>query len=167
MSAEVLQSSGWVRGPHFLRTKQFPFVPKTDVVDNIKLGVVTKEQDDESISSLAASVTKSLKEQSVNLIPFNKFSSYQILLRVTAYTLRLSPSHESYRTVDGSITDPFELDEVTRHRQYLVQGESFNTARRDLDKKDVKRSSRIAQLLRILGLRASSVLWSTQAASGN
>ena len=41
MSAEVLQSSSWVRGPDFLRTKQFPFVPNTDVVDNIKLGVVT------------------------------------------------------------------------------------------------------------------------------
>ena len=68
MSAEFLQSSSWVRGPDFLRTKQFPFVPNTDVVDNIKLGVVTKEQDDDSISSLAASVTKPPKEQSTNLI---------------------------------------------------------------------------------------------------
>ena len=39
MSAEVLQSSSWVTGPDFLRTKQFPFVPNTDVVDNIKLSV--------------------------------------------------------------------------------------------------------------------------------
>ena len=43
MFAKVLQSSSWVRGPDVLRTKQFPFVPNTDVVDNIKLGVVTKE----------------------------------------------------------------------------------------------------------------------------
>ena len=96
MSAEVLQSSSWVRGPDFLRTKQFPFVPNTDVVDNIKLGAVTKEQDDNSISSLAASVTKPPKEQSSNLIPFDEFSSYQKLLRVTAYVLPLLPSHESY-----------------------------------------------------------------------
>ena len=89
MSAEVLQSSSWVRGPDFLRTKQFPFVPSTDVVDNIKLGAVTKEQDDNSISSLAASVIKPPKEQSSNLIPFDEFSSYQKLLRVTAYVLRL------------------------------------------------------------------------------
>ena len=112
MSAEVLQSSSWVRGPDFLRTRQLPFVPNTDVVDNIKLGVVTKEQDDDSISSLAASVTKPPKEQSINLIPFAKFSSYQNLLRVTPYVLRLLPSHESYRTVDGSIADPVELDEA-------------------------------------------------------
>ena len=32
MSAEVLQSSSWVRGPDFLRTKQFTFAPNTDVV---------------------------------------------------------------------------------------------------------------------------------------
>ena len=85
MSAEVLQSSSWVRGSDFLRTKQLPFVPNTDVVDNIKLGVVSKRQDDDSILSLAASVTKPLKEQSINLIQFDKFSSYQKLLRVTAY----------------------------------------------------------------------------------
>ena len=152
MSAEILQSSSWVRGPDFLRTKQFPFVPNTDVVDNIKLGVVTKEQDDDSISSLAASVTNSPKEQSINLIPFDKFSSYQKLLRVTAYVLRLLPSHESYRTVDGSIADPVELDEAERHLQYLVQGESFNTERKDLlDNKSVKKSCRIAQFTPFIG----------------
>ena len=121
MSVEVLQSSSWVWGPDFLRTKQFPFVPNTDVVDNIKLGVVTKEQDDDSISSLAASVTKPPKEPSLNLILFDKFSSYQKLLRVTANLLRLLPSHDSYRTVDGSIAEPVEFHEAERHLQYPVQ----------------------------------------------
>ena len=126
-------------------------MPNTDVVDKIKLGVVTKEQDDDSISSLAASVTNHPKEQSINLIPFDKFSSYQKLLRVTAYVLRLLPSHECYRTVDGSIADPAELDEAERHL-YPVQGESFNTERRDLlDNKFVKRSSRIVQFTPFIG----------------
>ena len=154
MPAEVLQSSSWVKGPDFLRTKQFPFVPNTGIVDNIKLGVVTKEQDDYSISSLAASITKPPKEQNNNLIPFDKFSSYQKLLRVTAYVLRLLPSHESYRTVDGSIADPVELDEPEAERllQYLVQGESFNTERKDLlDNKSVRKSSRIAQFTPFIG----------------
>ena len=61
MSAEVLQSSSWVRGPDFLRTKEFPFEPRTEVVKNIKLGIVTKETD-KTNTSLAASVTKSTKE---------------------------------------------------------------------------------------------------------
>ena len=57
------------------------------------------------------------------------------------------PKHAGYRNPDGSITDPTELDEVERHLQYLVQGESFETERKDfLDKKSVKRSSRIAPL---------------------
>ena len=77
-----------VRGPDFLRTHQFPFAPNTDVVDNIKLGIVSKGQDDHSISSLAAFVTKPLREQSINIIPFDKFSFYQKLLRGTAYMLR-------------------------------------------------------------------------------
>ena len=37
MSAEFLQSISWVRGPDFLRTKEFPFAPSTEVVKNIKL----------------------------------------------------------------------------------------------------------------------------------
>ena len=152
MSAEVLRSSSWVRDPDFLRTMQFPFVPNTDVFDNIKLGAVTKEQDDDSISSLAASVTKPSKEQSTNLITFDKFSSYQKLLNVTAYVLRLLPTHESYRTIDGSIADPVELDEAERHLQYLVQGESVNTERKDLlDNIPVKNSSRIAQFTPFIG----------------
>ena len=45
----------------------------------------------------------------------------------------------------ASITDPTELDEAERHLKYLVQGESFETERKDhLDKKSVKRNSRIA-----------------------
>ena len=79
MSAEVLQSSSWVRGPDFLRTKKFPFEPSIEVVKNIKLGIVTKETD-ETNTSLAASVTKSTKEPPPHLIPFDKYSSYQRLL---------------------------------------------------------------------------------------
>ena len=69
--------------------------------------------------------------------------------------LRLLPSHESYRTVDGSIADSVELGEAERHLQYLVQGESFNTERRDLlDNKSVNRCSRIAQFTPFIGPHA-------------
>ena len=42
MSAEVLQSSSWVSFPDFLRTKEFLFDLSTELVQNIKLGIVTK-----------------------------------------------------------------------------------------------------------------------------
>ena len=159
MSAEVLQSSSWVGGTDFLITMQFPFVRNADVVDNIKLSVVNKEQDDDSISPLAASVTKPPKEQSTNLIPFDKFSSYQKLLRVTAYVLRLLPSQESYRTVDGSITDPVELDEVERHLQYLVQESPLILKERIfVTTNPLRRAAALLSLLRVFGLMVSSVL---------
>ena len=152
ISSEVLQFSSWVRAPVFLRFKQLPFVPNTDAVDNIALGVVTREQDDDSISSLASSVTEPIKEQSINLISFDKFSSYQKLRLVTAYMLRYLPSHEKYRAVEGSIAEPVELDEAELHLQHLLQGEPFNTERRDLvDNKSVKRSSGIAQFTPFIG----------------
>ena len=116
------QSSSWVSGPEFLRNKKFPLGPKTYEVDNIMLGIVTKEQDDDSTSNLAAFATKAAKEPSIHLISFDKFSSYQKLLCVTAYMLSLLSVHESYRTVYGSITDPVELDEAEQHLQYFDQG---------------------------------------------
>ena len=109
MSAEVSQSSSWVRGPEFLRTKEFPFEQSTEVVNNIKLGIVTKESY-ETITSLAASVTKPTKEPPPQLIPFDKYSSYQKLLRISAYALRSLSSHECYRNADDNIIDPKELD---------------------------------------------------------
>ena len=66
--------------------------------------------------------------------------------------LRLLPSHESYRTVDTRIADPVEQNEAERYLQYLAQGESFNTERKDLvDNKSVKKSSRIAQFTPFIG----------------
>ena len=108
MSAEVLQSSSRVRSPDFLRTKQFPFEPSTEVVNNVNFGIVTKETD-KTNTSLAASVNKSTKEPPPQQIPFDKYSSYQKLLRITASALRLLPSHECYCNADGSVIDPTEL----------------------------------------------------------
>ena len=39
MSAEFLQLSSWVRGPHFSSNSSFPFVANKDVINNIKLSV--------------------------------------------------------------------------------------------------------------------------------
>ena len=36
-SAEVLQSSSWVRGPDFLRNKEFPFEPSTKLLKSSNL----------------------------------------------------------------------------------------------------------------------------------
>ena len=143
MSAEVLQLSSWVNGPHILSNSSFPFVPNKDVINNIKLGVNQAVIIEDTVS-LATSVKKQTTPVP-SLFPFDKFSSYQKYLRIAAYLLRLLPKHAGYHNPDGSITDPTELDEAERHLQYLVQGESFEAERKDLlDNKFVKRSSPIA-----------------------
>ena len=140
-----------MRGPDVLKTKQFPIEPSTELVKNIKLGIVTKETDKTKIS-LAASITKSTKELPPQLIPFDKYSFYQKLLRITAYALCWLSPHECYRIADGSIIDPTALDEAERHLQYLVQGEAFHAERKDLvENKPVKWSSRIAPFSPFIG----------------
>ena len=36
MSSEALACSNWLRGPDFLRTIDFPFIPDTSVLDNLQ-----------------------------------------------------------------------------------------------------------------------------------
>ena len=86
MSAEVLQPSSWVSSPESLRSKQFPFDPSTEVVANIKPGIIKKENDKTNIS-LAASLGKSTKEPPPQLIFFDMFSSRRKLLWRTACVL--------------------------------------------------------------------------------
>ena len=43
ISDEILQSSSCVRSRDFIRNKQFPFEPSTEVANNIKRGSVTKK----------------------------------------------------------------------------------------------------------------------------
>ena len=113
------------------------------VISNIKLGVNQAVTMEDTVS-LATSVKKQIIPVP-SIFPFHKFSSYQKYLRIAAYVLRLLPKHAGYRNPDGSITDPTELDEAERHLQYLVQGESFETERKNLlDNKFVNRSSLIA-----------------------
>ena len=143
MSAEILQLSSCVKGPHFLTKSRFPFVPNKDVIENIKLGVNQAVNTEDTVS-LATSVKKQTPPVP-SLFLFDKFSSYQKYLSIAAYLLRLLPKHAGYRHFDGSITDRTELDEAERHLQNLVQGETFATERKDLlDNKSVKQSSRIA-----------------------
>ena len=143
MSAEILQLSSWFKVPHFLTNSRFPFVPNNNVIKNKKLGVNQAVTIEDTVS-LATSVKRQTTPVP-SLFPFDKFSSYQKYLRIAAYFLRFLPKHAGYRNLDGSITDPTELDEAERHLQYLVQGESFATERKVLlGNKSVKRSCRIA-----------------------
>ena len=155
-----MQLSSWVKCPHFLTNSRFSFVPNKDVINNIKFGVNQAINIEETVS-LATPVNKQTTPVPQKF-PFDKFSSYQKYSRIAAYVLQPLPKHAGYRNLDGSITDPTELDETERHLQNLVQGESFETKKKYLlENKCVKRSSRIAphsQFLSPNGLIRSSGL---------
>ena len=74
MSAEVLQLSSWIKGPHFLTTSRFRFVPNKDVINNNKFGVNQAVTIEDTVS-LATSVKKQTTPVSP-LFPFGKFSSH-------------------------------------------------------------------------------------------
>ena len=82
MSAEVLQLSSWVKGPHFLTNSRFPFVPNKDVIKNMTLGVNQAVTIEDTVS-LATSVKKQTTPVS-SLFPFDKFSSDQKYFRIAA-----------------------------------------------------------------------------------
>ena len=132
-------------------------MPYTDVIDNAKISVITKEQGDDYISSLAALGTQPVEDQNINLIMFDKFSSYQKLLRVTAYMLRLLPS--DYPTVDISITEPVELEKAEHHLQYLFRRASLSTKRKNFfDNKPLGRAAASLSSHLFVGIRSSDRL---------
>ena len=54
-----------------------------------------------------------------------KYSSYEKLLRIVAYILRISPKFSCNRTKTRAITDPVELESAEQKLFFLVQSESF------------------------------------------
>ena len=119
LSAEALQLSSWIKGPHFLTNSRFPSVPNEDVIEKIKLNVNQAVTIEDTVS-----LTTSVKRQinpAPSKFPFDEFSSYPKYLRITAYVLRLFAKRAGYHNLDGSITEPTELDEAERHLQYFVE----------------------------------------------
>ena len=160
MSATDLLNSCWLTGPDFLKTSDFPFKPPEEFRQKIKLNNgahstkvnETKEHQYTTITATVTEITTTFKWQ--------KYSSYEKVLRIVAYMLRLLPKNESKRTDNGLITDPTELDNAQQRLFYLVQLESFNTEKKCLLKSlPLSKSSKIVEFSPFIGpnglLRAS------------
>ena len=63
---------------------------------------------------------------------WQKYSSFEKLLRIVAYLLRVLPQNEVYRSPTGSISDPIELTDAQQKLFYLAQAESFPTEKKNL-----------------------------------
>ena len=160
MSATDLLNSCWLTGPDFLKTSDFPFKPPEEFRQKVKLNkgahstevIETNEYQSTSYSATATEIATTFE--------WEKYSSYDKLLRIVAYMLRLLPKNESKRTDTGFITDPTELDNAQQRLFPLVQLESFNTEKKCLLKSlPLSKSSKIVELSPFIGpngfLRAS------------
>ena len=138
MSADILQLSSWVNGPHFINNSIVPFVPNKDVINNIKLNSAPTKQSLWKTLYLWLHLSKSrqlpflqwfrLITPVPSMFPFDKFSSYQKFFRIAAYVLRFCLNTPATVTLLVALLT-------------LI---SYETERKDfLDNKSVKRSSRI------------------------
>ena len=147
-------------GPDFLKTSDFPFKPPDEFCQKVKFNRgadstevnETKEHQCTTISETVTEITTTFEWQ--------KYSSYEKLLRIVAYMLRLLPKNETKRTVEGFITDLVELDDAQQRLFHLVQLESFDTEKKCLLKSSpLSESSKTAEISLFIGpsglLRAS------------
>ena len=63
--------------------------------------------------------------QPEKIFDFDRYRSFNKLVRITAYLLRMLPKHASYRTPDRINCNPDELRVAEAKLQFLMQSESF------------------------------------------
>ena len=128
VSANSLRDSPWLKGPSFLRGPSF-------------------QESSEFVTALSATVIGI-----GTTFQWQKYSSYEKLLRVVAYILRLLPKTEGYRSDSGLITDPNEMRNAEMRLFYLIQQESFPVELKCLLKQSpVSNSSKLSQFSPFIG----------------
>ena len=86
--AKSLRDSPWLTGPSFLKTSDWPFEPPTDVKFKLKAKTPDPCEPDPTTFETALSATVA---SIVSTLEWQKYNSYEKLLRVVAYALRLLP----------------------------------------------------------------------------
>ena len=149
LSSKALLESCWLKGPSFLRTTEWPFKPCENFRSKLKQAKLdlSDELATESSTLLSAHQTAIAKT-----FEWQKYCSYEKLLRIAAYMLRLSSKSSLYKTSTAAITDPAELENAEQHLFYMVQTESFPMEKSNLLKSSALSSrSKIAQFSPFIG----------------
>ena len=110
--ASILQDNGCNKGSDFLKTKDLYVVSKADIVGKIEHFVVTMDQFENSIPSLALSLAELTNELSISLILFDKLRFHQKIFCTITFIFCLISPLKSARVIDGSIPDPVEHDKA-------------------------------------------------------
>ena len=151
LPANHLLDSVWLKGPDFLKTTDWPFQPTESVPFKLKSHHATvpdaKRLYSENSTTMTATATTI-----ATTFEWQRYSSFEKLLRVVAYMLRLQPKNEVYRTDTGSITDPIELENAQQRLFHVIQNESFSSEKRNLLRNSpLSSSSKILQFSPFIG----------------
>ena len=122
LSAKALLQSSWLNGCEFLKTDQWPFKPSEDFRQRLK------QVKPDPTDGLVAESSSMLSENHVAIaktFEWQKYCSYEKLVRIAAYGLRLLPKNSEYRTITGAIMDPAELENADQRLFFLSQAESI------------------------------------------
>ena len=150
LSAKSLVNSSWLKGPEFLKTSDWPFKPSEP--SKFKLKPDINDQNTEKPPLKTEIALSSNADINTSTFEWHKYSSFEKLLRVVAYLMRLIPKNETYRSVTGTITDPSELENAQTKLFYLAQSESFPREKKLLLKNSpLSRSSKLLQFSPFVG----------------
>ena len=124
LSANALLDSPWLKGPKFLITPDWPFQLSEEILKGKLKNFDSIEVNTEPVHHETTANTASVAFNLLTL-EWQMYSSYEKLLRLVAYILRISPKFSGYRTKTGAITDPIELESADQKLFLLIQSESF------------------------------------------
>ena len=125
LSAKTLVNSSLLKRPEFLKTSDLPFKPSEHSKFKLKTDINLNDQNTEKPNPKNEVAIGSNADINTTIFEWHKYSSFEKLLRVVAYLMRLIPESEPYRPETGTITDPSELENAQTKLFYLVQLESF------------------------------------------
>ena len=135
LSANALLDSPWLKGPKFLMTPDWPFQPSEEILKTKLKNFDFIEVNTEPVYQETTANTASVASN-VLALEWQKYSSYEKLLRIVAYILHISPKFSCNRTKTRAITDPVELESAEQKFFLLIQSESFPNETKSLLKSD-------------------------------
>ena len=106
LSAKTLLQSSWLNGPEFLKTDEWPFKPFKNFRQKVKQ---VKPDPTDKLVPKSSSMLSETHVAIAKTFEWQKYCSYEKLLLIAAYVLRLLPKNSDYRTDTGAIIDPSEL----------------------------------------------------------
>ena len=150
LSAKALLQSSWLIGPKFLKTNEWPFKPSGDF--RLKLKQAKPDPTDEP-STETCTLLSETQDANAKTFEWQKYGSYEKLLRIAAYVLRLLSRNKDHKTNSCVITDPAELENSEQRLLYLTQAESFHAEKSNnlLKSTPLSKSSKIVRFSPFIG----------------